>query len=267
MLDVNGLMGEKIDFGKVVAPPATIRTTIVSPRTLASPRIMEVQIPEIAAGRVIFVIVSHLVAPRAYDASFKDDGTDEIASSEMLAMVGIDINESIIAALNRFNPLSILKMFCKNGAKTTIPKKPMTTDGIDAISSMVGLNICLMPFDAISERYMAIARLKGTAMIADKNVTESEAAIKGKMPNFGGVEVGYHCLPSIKSFILTTLNTGNPSLNKKIIIRNSIDTEKKVTKVRSNLTSLSLILWEYVLYFFFIFFIQKKSYFKLKISM
>jgi hypothetical protein len=240
MLDVNGLMGEKIDFGKVVAPPATIRTTIVSPRTLASPRIMEVQIPEIAAGRVIFVIVSHLVAPRAYDASFKDDGTDEIASSEILAMVGIDINESIIAALKRFNPLSILKMFCKNGAKTTIPKKPMTTDGIDAISSIAGLNICLIPFDAISERYMAIAMLKGTEMMAEKSVTEREAAINGKMPNFGGVDVGYHCFPSTKSLMLTTLNTGNPSLNKKIMIRKSIDTEKKVTIARRYLTSLSL---------------------------
>ena len=39
-----------------------------------------------------------------------------MASSEILQMVGIDINANMSPALKTFNPVAILNVFCKNGA-------------------------------------------------------------------------------------------------------------------------------------------------------
>ena len=49
--------------------PVTIITAMVSPMALPTPRMIAAEIPEMAAGTTTFVVVSHLVAPMARDAS------------------------------------------------------------------------------------------------------------------------------------------------------------------------------------------------------
>jgi hypothetical protein len=143
----------------------------------------------------------------------------------MLAMVGIAMNASINEALNKFIPVSKLNFSCIKGATTTIPKNPIITDGIEAIISITGFIISLAVDPAISERYIAIERLKGMAIIDAINVTESDALIRGKIPKRGLSLVGYHSLPNKKFETLTVLKTGKPSLNKNIIIRKRTNME------------------------------------------
>ncbi|GLI32825.1 hypothetical protein DAMNIGENAA_02580 [Desulforhabdus amnigena] len=75
MLDGMGLTGSNIEVGIKVAPPATIKTTIVSPIALDIPRITAVLIPDREAGRITRKTVSQCVAPKAKDASFSSLGT------------------------------------------------------------------------------------------------------------------------------------------------------------------------------------------------
>src|SRR5665648_724750 len=70
-------------FGMTAALPVTIITVMVSPMARPIPSITAVEIPEIAAGTVMRYMVCHLVAPSASDPSFKNDGTECIASSDM----------------------------------------------------------------------------------------------------------------------------------------------------------------------------------------
>ena len=147
-----GRTGSKIDPGIMAAPPATISTTMVSPIALDIPRITAVDIPEIAAGVMTLQMVSQWVAPRAREASFSSLGTLKIASSEMLHIVGMDIKASISEALKRFNPVAIPRIFCRNGATMTIPKKPITTEGKAAKSSTTGLTNSLTRNEATSAK-------------------------------------------------------------------------------------------------------------------
>ena len=133
-----GLTGSNREPGIMAAPPATIKTTMVSPMALDIPRITAVEIPEMDAGTVTRQIVSQWVAPKAKEASLSSFGTLNMASSEMLQIVGMDMNASITEALKRFRPVATLKASWRNGATTTIPKKPMTTEGRAARSSTIG---------------------------------------------------------------------------------------------------------------------------------
>jgi hypothetical protein len=171
-------------------------------------------------------------------------GTDDIASSEILDIVGIAINASIIDAFKRLRPVSISKYFCKKGANTTIPTKPIITEGIDAIISIEGFIISRTPGDASSLRYTAIARLKGIAKTEAKRVTDNDAAIKGKTPNLGISLVGYHSVPNMKSFRLILPNIGMPSLKRNTIIRNNKNTQVRpiIIKLFSIMMSKTMLL-------------------------
>ena len=68
------------------------------------PRIIDENIPDLAAGNVTFTIVSALLAPSANDASLYSFGTDDIAFSDRLTIVGNIIIASIIDPANRDNP-------------------------------------------------------------------------------------------------------------------------------------------------------------------
>lgn len=61
---------------------------------------------------------------------------------------------------------------------------------------------------------------------AEKKVTEKEASIRGQIPKAGGSSVGYQYFPNTKSVTETSLKIGNPSLNKKIMIKNNMAMEK-----------------------------------------
>lgn len=80
MVAVMGLTGWKNDLGIAAAPPAAIKTVIVSPMALPKPKITAVAIP----GRALFTTtahsVSHLVAPSAKEASLNSKGTALTAS-------------------------------------------------------------------------------------------------------------------------------------------------------------------------------------------
>ena len=58
-----------IGSGKMAVFPVTIMTAIVSPMALPIPRMTAADIPEAAAGTMTFIMVSHLVAPMASEAS------------------------------------------------------------------------------------------------------------------------------------------------------------------------------------------------------
>ena len=82
--------------GIIAAFPVTIRTTIVSPIALPTPSITAAEIPEIAAGIMTLYMVCHLVAPSASEPCFRVLGTELIASSDMVTIVGSAIIPSIM---------------------------------------------------------------------------------------------------------------------------------------------------------------------------
>jgi len=65
-----------------------------------------------------------LVAPSAYDASFISLGTDVMASSAILIIVGSAIIPRRQEAVKAVSPTGMLKSFCISGATTTMPKNP-----------------------------------------------------------------------------------------------------------------------------------------------
>ena len=104
-----GLTGSNKLSGMSAAPPATIKTTMVSPITRLNPSITPVAIPEKAAGTVTVVSVSQCVAPSARDDSFRLLGTERRASSEMVQIVGTAMSASKMAAFNTFSPVGAPK--------------------------------------------------------------------------------------------------------------------------------------------------------------
>jgi hypothetical protein len=213
---------------------------MVSPIALDIPKIIAVDTPEIDAGIMTRHIVSQWVAPRAKDASFNSFGTPNMASSLMLQIVGTDIKASIMEALNKLSPTGISKVFCKKGATTTIPKKPITTDGRAAKSSTTGLKTSRARFEAISARKRADATPRGMDITEEMNVTENDAIISGKIPKSAGSAVGYQYLPNIKSITETLPNIGSPSMKRKATISARVNIEAIATIKKRERTIFSL---------------------------
>jgi len=69
----------------------------------------------------------------------------------MLEMVGTAISASMIEALTMLSPVGRSKVSWSQGASTTMPKNPRTTEGSPASSSMTGFAISLTAGGAISE--------------------------------------------------------------------------------------------------------------------
>ena len=141
MLAGMGRTGESSDVGMMPAPPATMSTTIVSPMARDMPSITAVPMPESAAGMTTRTVVCQRVAPKASEASRRSRGTPNRASSETEQMVGTLMSASTSEALSRLSPVSASRKSCKNGASTTMPKKPSTTEGSAASNSTKGLMI------------------------------------------------------------------------------------------------------------------------------
>ena len=163
-------------------------------------------------------------------------------------MVGIDIKASINDALKRLSPVGISRMSWRNGATTTIPKKPITTDGSAARSSTMGLTHCRTLKEAASARYRAVSTPKGIDMTDDTIVTATDPIISAKIPKSGGSSVGYQRLPKIKSFTETLLKMGRPSMKRKTTIRARVimdanATPKKVNRISFSALSLLLPPW------------------------
>ena len=142
-----GTSGLKVNLG---CCPAAIATIIVSPIALENARITDTIIPEEAAGTITLKEVCSLVAPKAYDDSLKDFGTELRASSLSELIKGIIIIPITIPADNELNPAISGINFCKNGVTTIKAKKPYTTVGTAANISNNGLIIFFSFFGAYS---------------------------------------------------------------------------------------------------------------------
>ncbi len=132
------------------ALPVTIRAAIVSPTALPIPRIAAAVIPEIAYGIMTRCMVCHLFAPSARLASFIESGVVRIASSEMVMIVGSAMMPSTMLPARPVSPTGKLNTFWIRGTITISPKKPYTTEGIPARSSMSGFMTLLVFSLAIS---------------------------------------------------------------------------------------------------------------------
>lgn len=69
--------------------PAAMETIIVSPIALETAKTTDAIIPETAAGSTTLNVVSNLVAPSPSDPSRVEFGTELIASSLKLAIIGM----------------------------------------------------------------------------------------------------------------------------------------------------------------------------------
>ena len=119
MVPVIVAAGEKIPCGMTATFPVMSSTAIVSPMALPIPRIMDEKIPDFAAGRITFVIVSRLSAPSAYDASLYAFGTDSIEFTDMLTIVGNIIIARIMAPASTDSPVA-------PASGATAPARPLT---------------------------------------------------------------------------------------------------------------------------------------------
>ena len=81
-----------------------------------------------------------------------------------LMMVGMDINASMIEPVRAVRPVGSLKRLWRNGAATASPMNPITTEGMPASTSIVGLSSSRTQRGATSARYTAQATPTGTAI-------------------------------------------------------------------------------------------------------
>ena len=129
----------------------------VSPAALPMLKMTPVRIPGREAGRTIFLMVCHLVAPRARDASLKDWGMDVNASREAEMIPG-SIRMPRVRLPDRMetpNPRYL--------TNTARPKRPKTTEGTPARLFILILSILVTRLSGVySVRYMAQASPSGS---------------------------------------------------------------------------------------------------------
>ena len=114
----------QIGFGMIAVLPATIRTAMVSPTALPIPRMMAAAMPERAAGTITRLIVCHRVAPMASEPSRNSCGTELIASSDTLTIVGRAMIPRRTDAANHVFPVGRLNTIRMTFVRTTRPKNP-----------------------------------------------------------------------------------------------------------------------------------------------
>ena len=126
--------------------------------------------------------------------------------SDMLTIVGSIMIAKMIAPARTLNPLLAASgfIFCANGrmysrmagTMTASPKKPYTTEGIPANSSIAALKSFAGRFFTISAKNTAQPSPVGIPIINAPRVTPRVPAIKGKIPN--SPLVGLQLPPKIK---------------------------------------------------------------------
>ncbi|BDU63106.1 hypothetical protein BOFE_06460 [Candidatus Borrelia fainii] len=143
MFTVSVLIGENIFCINRGEPPPTIKTAIVSPIALPIASITPAKIPFPAEGIITLYIVCQSVAASARDASLYDFGTALSDVYETLIIVGSIIMLRTITEVIKLYPKlsSLLKVFFIRVAINVLPKKPYTTLGIPAKSSIMVCNV------------------------------------------------------------------------------------------------------------------------------
>ena len=207
-------MGEKtfvMGLGMMAAFPVTMSTAMVSPRALPVPRMMAAVIPEKAEGITTRLMVCHRVAPMARLPSRNSRGTALMASSETEVMVGRAMTARRMDPASQVRPDARSKVTRRTSVRIIRPKKPYTTDGIPARSSMAGLRTLLVREEAISAVKTAHPRERGMAMAMAPRVTRIVPAMRGRVPYSGGVPVGSQVPPVMKFPIPTSGKMGEAS--------------------------------------------------------
>jgi hypothetical protein len=105
---------------------AVKRIGAVSPAARPILKIAPVRIPGRAVGKTTFLIVCHFVAPKAKEASLKEEGTELIASSDALIITG----RMSIPRVSE--PESTETPKPKSLTNIASPKSPKTTEGTPA---------------------------------------------------------------------------------------------------------------------------------------
>src|SRR5690606_19456667 len=119
-------------------------------------------------------------------------------------MVGKAITANSIAPFKAFKPLERSAKLAIPGLTTTIPKKPITTDGIAASISIAGFKKFFNFGLAYSAIKAAVPIPSGMAINIAPKVTIVVLMINGSIPYLGFFPVGFHSIPVIKSNGLTS---------------------------------------------------------------
>src|SRR5699024_8929665 len=106
--------------------------------------------PDKAAGITTRVVTSNFVAPNPNAPSRMELGTEDIASSDMEAIIGIIIIPMTIPGLRIFVGSSPGMISLKMGVTNVKAKKPYTIVGIPASTSNNGLIVFFTLSDAYS---------------------------------------------------------------------------------------------------------------------
>ena len=111
-------------LGMIAVFPVTIRTAMVSPIARPIPRMIAAAMPESAPGTMTRLIVCQRVAPTAREPSRYSQGTELMASSDTLMIVGSAMTPRRIDPASQVWPLGILNVIRINVLRTIRPKKP-----------------------------------------------------------------------------------------------------------------------------------------------
>ena len=114
----------QIGLGMMAAFPVTMMTAMVSPIARPIPRIIAAAIPERAAGTMTRLIVCQRVAPVARDPSRYSQGTELMASSDTLMIVGSAMIPRRIDPASQVCPLGMLNVVRIKVLRTIMPKNP-----------------------------------------------------------------------------------------------------------------------------------------------
>jgi hypothetical protein len=206
---------------------------MVSPTALPNPSIIAARMPDLAAGRIIVKIISNLFAPSASEACLNSSGTAVMASSERLIIVGNTIIDKSTAPFKVLKILYWLNIFAIKGPIKTIPKNPITTEGIPANSSTNGFKMFLRKLGASSEMKIAARMPMGMEISIVKKDTNNVLFSKFSVPKYSPSQPsGFHFAEKKNSERLISFNMGKLSLTKKMnnMNRIRIDVELAILK-------------------------------------
>jgi len=134
----------------IAAFPVTMSTAIVSPMARPIPRMIAALMPESAAGTITLRTVCQWFAPRARLPSLNSRGTELMASSATLVIVGMAMIARRIEPASQLDPEGWSKAMRIQSVRRIRPKNPYTTEGMPASSSTAGLMTAFVRGPAIS---------------------------------------------------------------------------------------------------------------------
>src|SRR3989344_6122806 len=137
----------------------------------------------------------------------------------MLEMVGRAVKATNMAAVSALSPLDNPNIRAITGAKNNRPIKPKTTEGMLAIISTIGFKNSLTARGAISDKYTAVPKPRGSAMIKANADMINVPYTSDSVPQSGSwYEVGFPTAPNKNSTRLILTRIREALTAKKIKI-------------------------------------------------